>query len=73
MQNFRAGVIGASSRGTFVVKGAIGAEYTRLGADRSGLGLPIGSEAGTATGWEQRFQNGTIAVGRDGSVVVRQQ
>lgn len=70
-QLFASGGIYSSPFGTFVTKGALGAEYIRRGGEASGLGWPTGNEYLASGLWTQRFQNGILVLKADGTFEVR--
>lgn len=69
-QDFSGGSVLVSSRGAFVVRGALGAEYMRRGGETGTLGWPIGDETSSTGRWQQRFQNGTLVLFANGTYTV---
>jgi uncharacterized protein with LGFP repeats len=70
-QQFANGRIYASGAGAFIVRGWIGDEYLRLGADRSALGMPLGNEYAVVGGFAQKFVNGMLITDARGVYAVR--
>lgn len=64
-------IYSTSSGAVFTVKGSLGSEYIRRGAEKSPLGWPVGNEALLGGLWSQKFQNGTLVQRADGTFEVR--
>ncbi|PCE14949.1 hypothetical protein AUC47_02075 [Microbacterium sp. SZ1] len=71
-QLFTGGAIYSTAGGSvYTVKGSIGGEYIRRGAEKGALGWPVGNEALVGGLWSQKFQNGTLVLLPGGDFEVR--
>ncbi|VXB13254.1 conserved exported hypothetical protein [Microbacterium sp. 8M] len=71
VQAFEGGQTYVSPYALAVTRGVLGREYAIRGGPTGALGWPLANETSDGLTWQQRFQNGTIVLYRDGTVVVR--